>query len=88
VVIVCLLVLMLVPGCASRTRTVKPKKQVHYAAQEAQLPAEPVVAETQTTTTTTTRHQPVGLLSSAVHLVGEILALPFRLVGGLIRLVF
>lgn len=32
--------------------------------------------------------EPRGVLSTAVHVVGELLALPFRLVGGLLRLIF
>ena len=32
--------------------------------------------------------EPRGVLSTTVHFIGEILALPFRLVGGLLRAIF
>ena len=32
--------------------------------------------------------RPQGVLSGLVHVVGEVLALPFRLVGGLLRVIF
>ena len=43
------------------------------------------------TTTTTTETKPAGhpgILSSTVHAIGWVLALPFRLVGGLIGWIF
>jgi len=50
--------------------------------------ADPVVVEKQTTTTTETQGESSGLLSGTVHVMGEILALPFRLVAGMISLMF
>lgn len=44
--------------------------------------------KTTTETETETKEESVGLLSGTVNAVGEVLALPFRLVGGLISLVF
>ena len=81
-----LLALSLSAGCASRTTTVRTKEQVRYPAGGAEWPSKPRVAETETTTTTT-RHEPRGVLSTAVHVAGEIVALPFRLIGGLLRLI-
>jgi hypothetical protein len=50
---------------------------------------EPTVVEKQTTVKTTeTQGGSGGLLSGAVDVVGEGLALPFRAVGGLIRVIF
>jgi hypothetical protein len=52
-------------------------------------PREPVVVERKTEETTTeTKGESVGLLSGAVHVVGQTLALPFRFVGGLIGVIF
>jgi hypothetical protein len=41
----------------------------------------------ETRTTTSTGESP-GILSSTVHAVGYVISLPFRLVAGLIRLIF
>jgi hypothetical protein len=47
---------------------------------------------TQTETTTTETHEAsgpgVGILSGTVHVIGMILALPFKIVGGLLELIF
>lgn len=87
----CLLVLSLAPACASRSRTIQMEERVQYPVDEqTQQASKPLVVEkeTTTTTTTTTDHGSRGILSTAVHIVGEILALPFRLIGGLLRLLF
>ena len=88
-VVACLVGLTLGPGCASRTRTVTTEQRVHSPAAGAQQTTPPVTVEKETTTTVTTiRDEPRGVLSTTVHIVGEILALPFRLIGGLLRLIF
>jgi len=78
-------------GCASHTKTVR-TQTVQYPAelegQSAPVAADPVVVEKQTTTTTETQGESSGLLSGTVHVMGEILALPFRLVAGMISLMF
>jgi hypothetical protein len=48
---------------------------------------EPVRVERETTTTTDTT-QDTGVLSGTVNVVGEVISLPFRAVGGLIRAIF
>jgi len=49
----------------------------------------PVTKESQTTTTTTeTKAEHRGILSSTLHAIGWVIALPFRLVGGLIGWIF
>lgn len=48
---------------------------------------EPVTVERETTTRTDTT-QDTGVLSGTVNVVGEVLSLPFRAVGGLIRAIF
>ena len=87
------LMLTLTPGCASRTKTVTTETQVRYPAEGGVQDAskQPVMVEKTATTqrtTTATAHESRGVLSTAVHLVGEVLALPFRLIGGLLRLIF
>ncbi|MBI2093973.1 MAG: hypothetical protein HYT88_04550 [Candidatus Omnitrophica bacterium] len=61
-------------GCARRTHHIRTETMV-------QQPATPVVVEQHTLRTETIERQPQGVLSSLVHVVGEIIALPFRLVG-------
>ncbi|HPD61259.1 MAG TPA: hypothetical protein PKV48_05810, partial [Thermodesulfobacteriota bacterium] len=53
-----------------------------------QLPGQSVVVEKETTTTTETKDGHRGVLSTTFDVVGEIIALPFRIVGGLIRAIF
>jgi hypothetical protein len=48
---------------------------------------EPVTVERQTTTTRDTTED-TGVLSGTVNAVGEVIALPFRAVGGLLRAIF
>ena len=47
-------------------------------------------AERTETTTTEKEHEGphLGIISGTVHAIGWVLALPFRIVGGLIRLIF
>ncbi len=77
-------------GCARQTKTVRTEATVRYPVDTTQRTTEDVVVEKQTITTTTSvpSRQPRGVLSTAIHVVGEIFALPFRLIGGLIRLIF
>jgi hypothetical protein len=82
----CLIMSSFVGGCASR-RTVR-TESVTYP--EGAVPAsQSVVVERQTTTTETTdTGSSGGVLSSTVNVVGEVLALPFRVVGGVISAIF
>ena len=49
-------------------------------------------AATQTETTTTETHETsgpgVGIVSGTVHVIGMVLALPFKIIGGLLELIF
>jgi hypothetical protein len=47
-------------------------------------------AERTETTTTEKEHEGphLGIISGTIHAIGWVLALPFRIVGGLIRLIF
>ena len=84
---VVLVALSIGAGCASHTRTVRTETVEHPAGMVDR--SGPVEVEQQTTTTTTeTPGEPSGLISGTVHVMGEIFALPFRLMAGMIRLFF
>jgi hypothetical protein len=53
-----------------------------------QRTGEPVRVERETTTTTSTSTEDTGILSGTVNVIGEVISLPFRAVGGLIRAIF
>jgi len=68
-------------GCASNTKTVR-TETTHYPA------AAPTVVEKETTITTETEGSSGGVVSGTVNVLGEVVALPFRAVGGLISAIF
>lgn len=76
----CILVLSLCAGCSTQTRSVTTETR--------QYPEEAAVESRTETTTTETRGESGGVLSSTVDVVGEVLSLPFRAVGGLLRGIF
>ncbi len=85
------LALSVLIGCSTQNaKSVETEKTVQYSADRDQRQTEPVVVEKQTTKTeqTAKTEGDTGLLSGTVHVVGQVLALPFRLVGGLIGIVF
>jgi hypothetical protein len=49
---------------------------------------EPVSVERHTTTTHEDTTGDTGVLSGTVNVIGEVIALPFRAVGGLLRAIF
>lgn len=67
-------------GCSTKTKTVTTETREH--------PTDAVVETKTETTTTETTDESGGVLSSTVDVVGEVLALPFRAVGGLLRGIF
>jgi hypothetical protein len=76
-----------VMGCAAHTRTVR-TDVVTAPADPVYSPA-PTVVEHQTTTTETTSSGGCGgVLSCTVDVTGEVIALPFRAVGGLVSAIF
>ena len=74
------LVVTLMVSCSTQ-RTVT--RDVEYDART----GEPVRVERETTTTTDTT-QDTGVLSGTVNVIGEVISLPFRAVGGLVRAIF
>lgn len=76
----CVLVLGLGAGCSTQTKTITTETR--------QSPVEAAVESRTETTTTESRGESGGVLSSTVDVVGEVLSLPFRAVGGLLRGIF
>jgi hypothetical protein len=80
-----LLIANLVGGCATHQRV--QTDSVQY--EDQQRAGDPVTVERRTTTTTqTSASEDSGVLSGTVNVIGEVLALPFRAVGGLLRAIF
>jgi hypothetical protein len=91
-------------GCASTHKTTTTKTTVTYPADEGNRgylkntttvgtsndqQNNPVTQKSETTTTTTeTKAGHPGILSSTLHAIGWVIALPFRLIGGLIGWIF
>ena len=95
-----LLALGTVAGCASRSNAVR-TDAAQYTADPVRQPKEPVEQEVrlhkkeivmtgdvEAQAESETEGKSLGLLSGTVHLVGQALSLPFRLVGGLIGYIF
>ena len=69
-------------GCSTQRTTTE---EVAYD----QRTGQPVTVERHTTTTTKdSTTEDTGVLSGTVNVIGEVIALPFRAVGGLIRAIF
>lgn len=67
-------------GCSTHRTTTQ---EVAYD----QRTGEPVTVERKTTTTTESSDD-TGVLSGTVNVIGEVISLPFRAVGGLVRAIF
>lgn len=75
------LVAILSAGCSTHRTTTD---EVAYD----QRTGEPVTVERRTTTTNESTTEDTGILSGTVNVIGEVIALPFRAVGGLVRAIF
>jgi hypothetical protein len=80
--------LVMLAACSTQTKTVK--TETVYDPEAIQQPAaeNAVVRKSESTETRTDVKQPQGLLSGAVDIVGKTIALPFKVVGGLIDVAF
>ena len=67
-------------GCSTHRTTTQ---EVAYDSRT----GEPVTVQRETTTTTDTT-QDSGVISGTFNVIGEVIALPFRAVGGLVRAIF
>ena len=84
-----LLGLALLGGCATQsTSETLNRETVQYPADRAQAPVVVEQRTTEKTETTKSDGHSGGILSGTVHVVGEVLALPFRAVAGLLGVVF
>ncbi len=84
-----LLIVGSLPGCATgRTTTVKTEERVQRPG--ALVGTEEVRVDKATTTTTVTHtpQEPRGIFSTTVHVLGEVISWPFRVVGALLRAIF
>ena len=91
-ILIALFSLNILAGCSTQSaKTVETEKTVQYSANSDQSPSQPVVTEQRTTKSeekSESNANSTGVLSGTVHVVGEVLALPFRAVAGLINLAF
>lgn len=85
IVLAILFVVIGAPGCASNHKTTKTTTVVTSNDQQ----NNPVTQKSETTTTATeTKTEHPSILGSTLHAIGWVIALPFRLVGGLIGWIF
>jgi hypothetical protein len=85
--IIGLIAVSCVMGCATHTRTVR--TDVVTTPADTAYSRSPTVVEHQTTTTETTSSGGCGgVLSCTVDVTGEVIALPFRAVGGVLSAIF
>lgn len=96
--IACLLISGIASGCGSHRSTTRSETTVSAADTDADVvPADEVdevvadsdtMTTTETTQTTTEHRGDGGVLGGAFHVIGEILAFPFRVIGGLFDFIF
>lgn len=76
-------------GCSSTTQTTKTETTATSPGGNSSHGEDGAVSTSETTTTTTeTAPESPGVLSSTLHAVGYVLALPFIIVGGLLKMIF
>ena len=75
-------------SCSSTHKTTTTETTVTSSAEEAAAVSTPVDQQTSTTTTTETKAEHPGVLSSTFHAIGDVIALPFIIIGGLFRIIF
>ena len=85
-------------GCAGRTERVRTETSSSYSSASSgtanAAPGAPATQRQRTVESSTHVTQTVpdderrGVLGTTVHVIGEVLAMPFRLVAGLVRLIF
>jgi hypothetical protein len=84
-----LLTIALLGGCSTqRTSETVNRETVRYPADQAQTPVVVEQRTTERTETTESDGHSGGVLSGTAHVVGEVLALPFRAVAGLLGVIF
>lgn len=75
-------------GCASHTKTVRHETVEYPSDTTTEAGDSPRVVERDTTTEDTESDHHGGVISTTVDFLGEVIAFPFRLVGGIISAIF
>ena len=88
-----LVFILLGAGCASTHKTTTTETTVrtqdsNTVTEGMAQPSTTVVAKTDTTTTTSTPPRQDGILGATFHVIGTILAFPFVVIGGLLKMIF
>jgi hypothetical protein len=94
VVLTGLLALQTLSGCSGAQRTTRGETTTTTVGTTTVQPVTPPAAQATTTTTQTTatdteiESRPRGFLGGIFHAIGEIVAFPFRLIGGIFDAIF
>ena len=76
-------------GCASETKTIRVEDRVQPVSDISANPNQPISTTVTRKMTIVQRHpESRGLLSTTVHFLGDVIAFPFRLIGGLLHVLF
>ena len=77
-------------GCASTHQSTTTKTTVQESSASKPESVQSAVVEKSSTTTTSTeiKEGHTGLIGGIFHVIGSIIALPFILIGGLLRMIF
>ncbi len=76
-------------GCSSTRQTTRTETTATSPGAQSSDREDGVVSKSETTTTTTqSAPESPGVLSSTLHAVGYVLALPFIIVGGIFKIIF
>ncbi len=75
-------------GCAATHKTTTTETTVQTQTASAQPPAEVVEKSTTTITSTETKPQQTGIIGGLFQIIGSVIAFPFIVIGGLLRMIF
>lgn len=76
-------------GCASTRKTTTTETTVSYPNEDAnEADQERVIVEESETTTTETKAEDSGVLGATFKAIGHIISIPFKIIGGLFRIIF
>jgi hypothetical protein len=84
------LLLALMLALDGGTATISCSTQTTTTTRTIDRPGEEGTVQSETTTTESTDHSGpgIGILSGTIHAIGFVLALPFKLIGGLLTIIF
>lgn len=83
-------VMVIFTGCATHSRTHRETATVTNSSTAGTASATPADGTTTTVheESTTTEEHPRGIIGGTVHVIGQILAFPFKVIGGVIEAIF